>query len=129
MLLVIALIPIVRSATQAVTSQTFAREQAQATKLSQEQLERVRAYRDRNGFAALSCVSSCALNAQLTPVPTISTGQFTVWYTMTSPGSCPTPLPTLSRPNPKQVTSTTQWSGNSSTPHQSTLSTCLSDWR
>lgn len=129
MLLAVALIPIVRSATQAVSSQTVAREQAQATKLSQEQIERVRAFRDRQGFAAVSCASSCALNFSLTPIPTIANGQFTTWYSVTSPGSCPTPLPTLGRPNPKQVTVVTEWSGSLATPHRSQLSTCLTDWR
>lgn len=123
----VVLVVLVSLATRSVSLQTFSGSQAKATKLAQEQLERARAVRDRSGLAAVDCGIYgilCAINENLTPVPTLADPPYETWMTVTSPGKCPNPLPTP----PKQVDAFVRWR-DAGPAHLSQLSTCLTDWR
>lgn len=123
----VILVSLAAAATRAVGVQIQARQQAQATKLAEEQIERIRAFRDRQGFAAITCASSCHLNSPADTTITsgpLTSGVFTVWLTISYPpvGTCP-----VGANDSKYITAVAQW-GASPDLHQSTTATCLSNW-
>lgn len=124
----IILVSLAAAATRAVGVQIQARQQAQATKLAEEQIERIRAFRDRQGFAEITnCDPSCHLNSPTDTAiasGTLTSGVFTVWLTISYPpvGTCP-----VGANDSKYITAVAQW-GASPDLHQSTTATCLSNW-
>lgn len=124
----VILVGISSVATRSVNMQTYSKEQAQATKLAEEQIERVRAFRDRNGFAVLTCASVCAIRSNTPPLvvaPTMAVSIFSVWFTVRTPGACPTPAGLTQM---KEVVATAQWTDRRGT-HQARKTECFSDWR
>lgn len=117
----IILVSLAAASTRAVSVQTQARQQAQATKLAEEQIERIRAFRDRNGFDSISCALKCYLPniATINASPFI-VGVFTIWLTISDPvGTCPA--------GNKYIIATAQW-GTAPNTHDSAITACLSDW-
>jgi Tfp pilus assembly protein PilV len=119
----VALVPLVGLSSEAIARQQFSRQQAQATELAQQQQERVRVYRDRNGYIALSALSCFSQDCYINSSYGVSTGNqvsgdHTVWFRLAS--SCPV--------GRIQLTSYAQWKDGSGT-HQSRVATCLSNWR
>lgn len=122
------LVGIAAVATRSVNLQTYSKEQAQATKLTEEQIERVRAFRDRIGFAVLSCAGSCSIqsNAPLTITSSVwSVANFTIWFTVRQPGACP---PRAGLTPMKEVVATARWTDRRGI-HQARKTECFSDWR
>lgn len=119
----VVMLSIAGAATRAVSVQTSAKQEAQAAKLAEEQIERVRAHRDRQGFNAVVDCSQCSLDRDLvwSTLPR-SDGQFTVWFIVSSPpaATCPT--------ENRYITAITAWS-DAVGEHQVTVTTCLSGWR
>ena len=120
----VVLVALSAAATRSVSTQVLARQEAQATQLAKEQLELIRAYRDRNGLTAVSSISCspCALNSSLTPVPTIFNSPFKISLTISNP-----PVDTCPVDN-KYIVSTVSW-GSGANAHQVSSTTCLSDWK
>lgn len=122
------LVAIVATATRSLAIQTFSRTQAQATKLAQEQIERVRAFRDQNGLSSLSCASLCSITSNSSPLTidtsTTLSGELEVWFEIAEPGTCPTPPPGVTEM--KEVAALAQWQDAKGS-HRSTIVTCLSD--
>lgn len=117
----IVLISLVSAATQSLSGSVSARTQALATKLSEEQMEKLRAYRDRNGFENITCADKCYLNdslAKLTSQQTVDV--LAVWFTVAVPGTCPA--------GNRQVTAISQWVDGKGT-HQAKLISCFSLWQ
>lgn len=122
----IILVGISSVATRSVNVQTFSKEQAQATKLAEEQIERVRAFRDRNGFSVLTCATQCSIQSNLSrSTSTLTVANFTVWFTVRQPGACPTPAGLTQM---KEVVVYAQWTDRRGT-HQARKTECFSDWR
>lgn len=122
------LVGIAAVATRSVNLQTYSKEQAQATKLAEEQIERVRAFRDRNGFSALTCATVCAIRSNTPPLvvaPTLAVSNFSVWFTVRQPGACP---PRAGLTPMKEVVATARWTDRRGT-HQARKTECFSDWR
>ena len=61
----IVLVSLVSAATRSLSGSVSARTQALATKLAEGQMEKIRAYRDRNGLSSISCADKCYLNDSL----------------------------------------------------------------
>lgn len=109
---------------------TFARNQAQATKLAQEEMERLRAVRDMKGYSSLSCSSptSCTIDASLT-ISSVTTqetvGIFKRYFTIDSlNNNCQ-----VNSIYGKYVTVTVQWNqGLGAASHQTKLTSCITDW-
>lgn len=119
----VALVPLVGLASEAVAKQQFTRQQAQATELTQQQQERLRVYRDRNGYNALSGLSCFSQDCYISDSYGVSAGNqvagdHTVWFRLAA--SCPA--------GRIQSTSYAQWKDGSGI-HQSKVVTCLSNWR
>lgn len=117
----VVLITIAAAASQALSTGIFSRTQAVATKQAEEQMERVRAYRDRNGLPALSCADKCsfdsALNKSSSP---LTTENLTVWFQAAVPGSCPA--------GQTEITAIARWQDAKGS-HQSKAVSCFSGWR
>lgn len=120
----IILVSLAAAATRAVGVQTQARQQAQATKLAEEQIERVRAFRDRQGFTAINNCVTCYLNSPADTTitsGTLTNGIYSIWLAISDPsGTCPA--------GNKYIVSIAQWGVNPNL-HQSTATTCLSNWK
>lgn len=122
----VILVGISAVATRSVNVQTYSKEQTQATKLAEEQIERVRAFRDRNGFNALTCASQCSIQSNLSrSTTTLTVSNFTVWFTVRQPGACPVPAGLTQM---KEVVAYAQWTDRRGT-HQARKTECFSDWR
>lgn len=118
----VVLITLAAASSQSISAGIFSRTQAIATKQAEEQMERVRAFRDRNGLPAIICATKCSLDSSIT---TISPSPFTVdnltiWFQVITPGSC--------QGGATEVTSYAEWS-DAKGPHQSKVVSCLSGWR
>lgn len=119
----VALVPLVGLSSEAIAQQQFARQQAQATELAQQQQERTRAYRDRNGYSALAGLSCFSQDCYINDSYGVSagsqvSGDHTVWFRLAA--SCPA--------GRIQLTSYARWKDGSGI-HQSKVVTCLSNWR
>lgn len=109
-----------------VRNATFARNESQASKLAREEIELIRAYRDRYGYAAIpdTCnTNNCYISLSggvLSIVGGTDTNisPFTRYFTTSSTSNC----------DGKNVRVTVQWTQGSST-HRSTLDSCFNDWQ
>lgn len=126
------LVAIVAVTTKALSGQTFARTEAQATQLSEEQIERVRVYRDRNGYTALAALpgrpcsvpvascgaTTCTINSSsvVSSGPSVTNGISVCFGTATT---CPG--------GKIQITAMAQWTDSRGT-HRPTIKSCLTDW-
>lgn len=119
----VVLITIAAAASQSLSAGIFSRTQAIATKQAEEQMERVRAFRDRFGLAAVSCSVQCSVDAAISaisPDPLIMEN-LTIWFTVADPPvTCPG--------DTKEITAFAEWS-DAKGPHQSKVVSCFSDWR
>lgn len=125
----LVIVAVTASASRSVSLQTFSSSQTQATKLAEEQMERVRALRDRSGFAAIACATTCAIATSGEPFaigPTVGVEIFSVWFRVRTPGACPTQPVGLTAM--KEVTTYAQWTDSRGT-HQAKKTECLSEWR
>lgn len=117
----VVLITIAAAASQALSSGIFSRTQAKATKQAEEQMERVRALRDRNGLPALSCASKCSLDASLNKSSSpVTVENLSVWFQVAVPGSCPA--------SQTEITAFARWQDAKGS-HQSKVVSCFSGWR
>ncbi len=117
----VVLITIAAAASQALSAGIFSRTQARATKQAEEQMERVRALRDRSGIPALSCASKCSLDAGLNKsAAPLTVENLSVWFQIAVPGSCPG--------SASEATAFSQWQDSKGT-HQSKVVSCFSGWR
>ena len=121
---VVVLTALAAGSTRAVSNQIYSSQQAQATKFAVEQMERVRAYRDRNGIDAVTCAAYCNIDINLNKgTPQFVTGNFTIWFSVGLFGaSCPDPA------SSKWIDVFVTWTDVGAT-KQAKLSTCLSNWR
>src|SRR3990172_2773426 len=86
----VVLITIAAAASQALSAGIFSRIQARATKQAEEQMERVRALRDRSGLPSLSCASKCSLDSGLNKSAfPLTVENLSVWFQIAVPGGCP----------------------------------------
>lgn len=117
----VVLITIAAAASEALSSGIFSRTQARATKQVEEQMERVRAYRDRNGLPTLSCASKCSLDSGLNKSSSpLTVENLSVWFQIAVPGACPG--------TSAEVTAFSQWQDAKGS-HQSKVVSCFSGWR
>lgn len=120
---------------RALSIQTSARTATQSTQLVEEQIERLRVYRDRSGYPALA-----ALPARPCSVPAPATGCVATTcninnaYSVTSGpvvtngvSVCFGTSTTVACGGKIQVTAMAQWTDSKGT-HRPTIKTCLSDW-
>jgi Tfp pilus assembly protein PilV len=125
----VVMVALATAASRSVSLQMSSSSQVRATKLAEEQMERVRALRDRSGFDAISCVTKCAIATSAEPFaigPTVSVEVFTVWFEVKTPGLCPTQPAGLTAM--KEITTRAQWTDSRGT-HQAKKVECLSEWR
>lgn len=109
----------------------FSRNKSTATKLAQQQMERVRAVRDSAGIGALSmCSVPCFINSELIPVAVTPTGTFgqSVIVEAATMFDCPVPTEAVATQQYK-VTAQAQWGGAAViTPEPKVvIVTCLTD--
>ena len=117
----IVLVSLVAAATRSLSGSVSARTQALATKSSEEQMEKIRAFRDRNGLANITCADKCFLDDSLTKLASPQNiDVLSVWFTVVVPGSCPV--------GNRQVTVISQWTDGVGT-HQAKLVSCFSVWK
>ena len=117
----IVLISLVSAATRSLSGSVSARTQALATKFSEDQMEKIRSYRDRNGLENISCVDKCFLNDSLTKLSSPQNiDVISVWFTVVVPGNCPS--------GNRQATVISQWIDGAGT-HQAKLISCFSIWQ
>ena len=119
----VSLVPLVGLSSEAVAKQQFSRQQAQATALAQQQQERLRVYRDQNGYNALSGLSCFSQDCYVGDSYGVSvgnqvSGDHTVWFRLAF--SCPA--------GQTQISSYARWIDGSGT-HQSQITTCLTRWK
>ena len=131
-IIMLLLVTLVSGATVSVRNATIARNEARASKYAREQMELVRAYRDRAGYASLSCApaATCYINTwgswtllSGAPDPTLSGTGFTRWFSISSP----TPA-SCDGGNGKYVVVTVTWKQGAIT-HYSTEETCFTNWQ
>lgn len=117
----IVLVSLVAAATRSLSGSVWARTQALATKFSEDQMEKIRSYRDRNGLENITCADKCFLNDSLTKLtaPQII-DVVLVWFTVVVPGTCPS--------GNRQVTAISEWTDGAGT-HQAKLISCFSLWQ
>ena len=119
----IVLTALVSAATRSLSGSISARTQALATKTAEDQMEKIRAFRDRNGLEIISCDDKCYLNDSLQ----IQTGKLTidvlsVWFMVDVAGvTCPA--------GNRQVTVISEWTDRAATPHQAKSVSCFSLWQ
>lgn len=117
----VVLITIAAVASQSLANGIFSRTQARATKQAEEQMERVRAFRDRNGLPALSCALKCSLDSGLNKSSSpLAVENLSVWFQIAVPGGCPG--------SSAEVTAFSQWQ-DAKGDHQSKVVSCFSGWR
>jgi Tfp pilus assembly protein PilV len=117
----IVLISLVSAATRSLSGSVSARTQALATKLAEDQMEKLRAYRDRNGLENISCADKCYLNDALILQASQQTVDIlSVWFTVAVSGTCPS--------GNRQATAVSQWIDGKGT-HQAKLISCFSLWQ
>lgn len=117
----VVLITIAAAASQALSSGIFSRTQALATKQAEEQMERVRALRDRSGLPALSCADKCSLDSSLNKSASpLTVENLSVWFQIAVPGGCPG--------SSAEVTAFARWQ-DAKGDHQSKVVSCFSGWR
>ena len=117
--------------TFALKNSVFAKNQARATKLAREEMELVRAFRDRHGLTPLVCAAGTQCHiSNVTSASGITAGKKTVgefsqyFEIRTDPaGNCTAPS--------KYIVGITEWmQGQGANPrHTAELTTCLTDWR
>lgn len=125
----VVLVGIVATSTRSASTQTFSEIQAAATKLSEEQMERVLAFRDQQGITVLPCGTNGSIQSNTPPLaigPTVSVNSMNVWFTVSCPGACPTAAAGIIQF--KQVTTFAQWT-DSKGMHQSQQTKCFAEWR
>lgn len=117
----VILVSLVAVSTRSVANSAFGKIQIVANKKTEEQIERIRAYRDRNGLDSLNCSATCFIDASLVKSngSVIAEG-ITVWYSLVNPGTCPG--------GNREATVFAQWSDSKGT-HQSKLVSCFSRWK
>ena len=118
----IVLVSLVAAATRSLSGSVSARTQALATKTAEEQMEKVRAYRDRNGLEKVSCLDKCFLDDSLAKIDIPQNiGFLSIWFTVDVPiDYCPA--------GNQQVTVISQWIDGKGT-HQAKLVSCFSLWQ
>lgn len=117
----IVLVSLVSAATQSLSGSVSARTQALATKLAEDQMEKIRAYRDRNGLTGITCADKCYINDSLVLLTSQQTVDIlSVWFTVAVPGNCPA--------GNRQATAISQWIDGKGT-HQAKLISCFSLWQ
>ena len=119
----VVLITIAAAASQSLSTGIFSKTQARATKQAEEQMERIRAFRDRNGLASLICDTQCFVDGSLilssSPLPPVE--NLTVWFEINNP-------PVLCPAGDTKVAAYAEWTDAKGT-HQSKVVSCFSDWR
>ena len=117
----IVLVSLVAAATRSLSGSVWARTQALATKFSEDQMEKIRSYRDRNGLENITCADKCFLNDSLTKLASPQNiDVVSVWFTVAVPGNCPA--------GNRQTTVISQWTDGAGT-HQAKLISCFSLWQ
>jgi|GEM_PF-6952669 len=118
----IVLTALVSAATRSLSGSVFARTQALATKTAEDQMEKIRANRDRNGLENITCSSTtCYLDDSLQiQIGKLDVDVLKVWFTVAAPGSCPA--------GNRQVTVISQWIDGKGT-HQAKSVSCFSLWQ
>jgi Tfp pilus assembly protein PilV len=118
----IVLVSLVAAATRSLSGSVSARTQALATKLAEEQMEKIRAYRDRNGLEKVSCLDKCFLDDSLAKIDTPQDiGLLSVWFTVDVPiDYCPS--------GNQQVTVISEWIDGKGT-HRAKSVSCFSLWQ
>ena len=117
----IVLVSLVAASTRALSGSVWARTQALATKFSEDQMEKIRSYRDRNGLENITCADKCFLNDSLTKLTALQIiDVVSVWFTVAIPGTCPS--------GNRQVTAISEWADGAGT-HQAKLISCFSLWQ
>lgn len=118
----VVLVALTAATTSSVSVQIFAKNEAQATKLAQEQVERLRAYRDRNGWATTNALSGNKyfdIDLTIPGSSQLINNIFTVWV---DPGG------TCRGANTKEFDAYARWT-NPKGNHESKITICLTDWR
>lgn len=118
----------------AIRNVDFARNKSYATRLSRQQLERARVIRDSSGFSGLNlCLTTCYINAQLTPVPITPTGVYGQRLVIESASvfDCPNQANITPAPILYKATALTTWQQDARlTPKpEVVIASCLTDWR
>ena len=117
----IVLVSLVAASTRALSGSVWARTQALATKFSEDQMEKIRSYRDRNGLENITCADKCFLNDSLTKLTALQIiDVVSVWFTVAIPGNCPA--------GNRQAAVISQWIDGAGT-HQAKLISCFSLWQ
>lgn len=117
----VILITLAAAASQSLSAGIHSRTQALATKYAEEQMERVRAFRDRNGLPALSCAIKCSLDSGLNKSSSpLAVENLSIWFQVAVPGLCPG--------GSSEITVFGQWSDAKGS-HQSKIVSCFSGWR
>lgn len=120
----------------AVKNAEYSRNKSISTQLARQQLERARVIRDSSGIEALtSCLSSCYINNQLTPVPISPTGVYAQSLIITEATIADCPLSeTIITPAPisYKASALVSWGQgvvNITPAPIVAVSSCITDWR
>lgn len=120
---VLVIVALVAATTFAVRNAQFARNESLASKYGQEEMELVRAFRDKNGLANLSCGGNCYIDNSLAlrnGQETLS-GGFTRSFAIVSPATgCPA--------GAKKVVVTVSWTDSKGI-HQAQPVSCFTQWQ
>jgi len=118
----IVLTALVSAATRSLSGSISARTQALATKTAEDQMEKIRAFRDRNGLEIISCDDKCYLNDSLQQIQVgqLDIDVLKVWFTVAVPGTCPS--------GNRQVTVISEWTDGVGA-HQAKSVSCFSLWQ
>lgn len=109
-----------------------ARTQSSATQLAQQEMELIRAFRDKNGVEALTCTGSCFIAANLSAVQpnseSIPSGVPGVNFTRSFQVQGSTNCQNADGGTKKLVTVIVSWTDAKGT-HQSNLISCFTGWQ
>ena len=133
------LIAIVSLVNLSLANTLTAKSQGAATKYAKEEMERIRALRDRDGLFAIDCFSptqcSVDVNLGLTPVPEVINNTYTRYYQTQDTPNCqitstpgPTPTPGGTSRRGRLTTTYVTWQDRKGN-HQSASTSCLTDWQ